>query len=112
MSSFNPWPAFAARVVNQTNGEERVEVKPRVIFMATMRSLMSNEEIAAIDKQVKCLVEPFSDLIVYNGSGVLFLWTASQVMASQHFVELCVTRLIVKLPRSQVVYHTHHQCVR
>ena len=56
----------------QTNGEERVEVKPRVIFMATMRSLMSNEEIAAIDKQVKCLVEPFSDLIVYNGSGVLF----------------------------------------
>ena len=56
----------------QTNGEERVEVKPRVIFMATMSSLVSDEEIAAIDKQVKCLVEPFSDLIVYNGSGVLF----------------------------------------
>ena len=56
----------------QTNGEERVEVKPRVIFMATMRSLVSDEEIGAIDKQVKCLVEPFSDLIVYNGSGVLF----------------------------------------
>ena len=56
----------------QTNGEERVEVKPRVIFMATMRSLVSDAEIAAIDKQVKCLVEPFSDLIVYNGYGVLF----------------------------------------
>ena len=56
----------------QSNGEERVEVKPRVIFMATMRSLVSDEEIAAIDKQVKCLVEPFSDLIVYNGSEVLF----------------------------------------
>ena len=56
----------------QTNGEERVEVKPRVIFMATMRSLVSDEEIAAVDKQLKSLVEPFSDLIVYNGSGVLF----------------------------------------
>ena len=49
-------------------------MKPRVIFMATMRSLASDEEIGAIDKQVKCLVEPFSDLIVYNGSGVLFYW--------------------------------------
>ena len=56
----------------QTNGEERVEVKPRVIFMATMRSLVSDEEIAAVDKQLKSLVEPFSDLIVYNGSEVLF----------------------------------------
>ena len=56
----------------QTNGEERVEVKPRVIFMATMSSLVSDEEIAAIDKQVKCLVEPFNDLIVYNGSRVFF----------------------------------------
>ena len=56
----------------QTNGEERVEVKPRVIFMATMRSLVSDEEIAAVDKQLKSLVEPFSDLIVYNGTGVLF----------------------------------------
>ena len=56
----------------QTNGQERVEVKPRVIFMATMRSLVSDEEIAAVDKQLKSLVEPFSDLIVYNGSGVLF----------------------------------------
>ena len=56
----------------QTNGEERVEVKPRVIFMATMRSLVSDEEIAAVDKQLKSLVEPFNDLIVYNGSGVLF----------------------------------------
>ena len=56
----------------QTNGEERVEVKPRVIFMATMRSLVSDEEIAAVNKQLKSLVEPFSDLIVYNGSEVLF----------------------------------------
>ena len=56
----------------QTNGEGRVEVKPRVIFMATMRNLMSEKEIAAVDKQLKSLVEPFSDLIVYNGSGVLF----------------------------------------
>ena len=57
----------------QTSGEERVEVKPRVIFMATMRSLVSEREIAAVDKQLKNLVKPFSDLIVYNSrSGVLF----------------------------------------
>ena len=56
----------------QTNGEKRVEVKPRVIFMATMRSLVSDEEIAAVNKQLNSLVEPFSDLIVYNGSRVLF----------------------------------------
>lgn len=56
----------------QTNGKEKVEVKPRVIFMATMKSLVSDEEIAAIDKQLKCLVEEFCDMIVYNGSGVLF----------------------------------------
>ena len=56
----------------QTNGEERVEVKPRVIFMATMRSLVSDEKIADIDRELKCLVEPFSELIVYNGTGVFF----------------------------------------
>ena len=56
----------------QTNGEERVEVKPCVIFMATMRSLVSNGKIADIDKELKSLVEPFSDLIVSNGTGVLF----------------------------------------
>ena len=33
---------------------------------------MSDKEIAAVNKQLKSLVEPFSDLIVYNGSGVLF----------------------------------------
>ena len=56
----------------QTKGKERVEVKPRVIFMATMRSLVSDKEIAAIEEQVKHLVKPFSKLIVYNGSKVLF----------------------------------------
>ena len=57
----------------QTSGEERVEVKPRVIFMATMRSLVSEREIAAVDKQLKNLVKPFSDLIVYNSRNrVLF----------------------------------------
>ena len=37
-----------------------------------LRSLVSDEEIAAVNKQLKSLVEPFSDLIVYNGSEVLF----------------------------------------
>ena len=56
----------------QTNGEEEVEVKPRVIFMATMCNLVKEETIAACDKQLKSLVEPFDDLIVYNGSRVFF----------------------------------------
>ena len=56
----------------QTKGKERVEVKPRVIFMATMSNLVSDKEIAAIEEQVKHLVKPFSDLIVRDGSKVLF----------------------------------------
>ena len=56
----------------QTYGEERVEVKPRVIFMVTMRSLVSDKEIAAINEQLECLVEPFIDLIVTNGTRIFF----------------------------------------
>ena len=58
----------------QTNGTEKVEVKPRVIFMATMKSLVSDEEIEAVDKQVKTLIEPFKKegLIVFNGTSSIF----------------------------------------
>ena len=56
----------------QTNGTERVEVKPRVIFMATMRSLVSAEEIEAVDKQLKTLIEPFKELVVSNGMSTIF----------------------------------------
>ena len=58
----------------QTNGTEKVEVKPRVIFMATMKSLVSDEEIEAVDKQVKTLIEPFKTegLVVFNGTNSIF----------------------------------------
>ena len=56
----------------QTNGAERVEVKPRVIFMATMRSLVSAEEIKAVDKQLMSLIEPFKELVVSNGTSTIF----------------------------------------
>ena len=56
----------------QTNGGERVEVKPRVIFMATMRSLVSAEEIEAVDKQLTTLIEPFKELVVSNGTSTIF----------------------------------------
>ena len=58
----------------QTNGTEKVEVKPRVIFMATMKSLVSYEEIEAVDKQVKTLIEPFEKegLVVFNGTSSIF----------------------------------------
>ena len=58
----------------QTNGTEKVEVKPRVIFMATMKSLVSDEEIEAVDKQVKTLIEPFEneELILPNGTSSIF----------------------------------------
>ena len=56
----------------QTNGTERVEVKPRVIFMATMRSLVSAEEIEAVDKQLTTLIEPFKELVVSNGTSTIF----------------------------------------
>ena len=56
----------------QTNGVERVEVKPRVIFMATMRSLVSAEEIEAVDKQLKTLIESFKELVVSNGRSTIF----------------------------------------
>ena len=58
----------------QTNGTEKVEVKPRVIFMATMKSLVSDEEIDAVDKQVKILIEPFKKegLVVFNGTSSIF----------------------------------------
>ena len=58
----------------QTNGTEKVEVKPRVIFMATMKSLVSDEEIKAVDKQVKTLIEPFEneELILPNGTSSIF----------------------------------------
>ena len=56
----------------QTNGVERVEVKPRVIFMATMKSLVSAEEIEAVDKQLTTLIEPFKELIVSNGISTIF----------------------------------------
>ena len=56
----------------QTNGTDRVEVKPRVIFMATMRSLVSAEEIKAVDKQLTTLIEPFKELVVSNGTSTIF----------------------------------------
>ena len=56
----------------QTNGVERVEVKPRVIFMATMKSLVSAEEIEAVDKQLTTLIEPFQELVVSNGTSTIF----------------------------------------
>ena len=56
----------------QTNGVERVEVKPRVIFMATMRSLVSAEEIEAVDKQLTTLIEPFQELVVSKGTSTVF----------------------------------------
>ena len=58
----------------QTNGTEKVEVKPLVIFMATMKSLVSDEEIEAVDKQVKTLIEPFKKegLVVFNGTSSIF----------------------------------------
>ena len=56
----------------QTNGTDRVEVKPRVIFMATMKSLVSAEEIEAVDKQLKTLIEPFKELVVFNGKSTIF----------------------------------------
>ena len=58
----------------QTNGTEKVEVKPRVIFMATMKSLVSDEEIEAVDKQIKTLIEPFKKegLVVFNGTSSIF----------------------------------------
>ena len=56
----------------QTNGIERVEVKPRVIFMATMKSLVSAEEIEAVDKQLTTLIEPFQELVVSKGTSTIF----------------------------------------
>ena len=58
----------------QTNGKDTVEVKPRVILMATMKSLVGEEEIKAIDKQVKTLIKPFEKerLIVPNGTSSIF----------------------------------------
>ena len=52
----------------QTNGVNTVEVKPRVIFMATMRDLVSESEIDAIDKKLYSLLAPYKDeeIIVYN----------------------------------------------
>ena len=52
----------------QTNGVNTVEVKPRVIFMATMKDLVSESDIDAIDKKLQFLLAPYKDqdIIVYN----------------------------------------------
>ena len=52
----------------QTNGINTVEVKPRVIFMATMRNLVSESEIDTIDTKLYSLLAPYKDedIIVYN----------------------------------------------
>ena len=52
----------------QTNGVNTVEVKPRVIFMATMESLVKESKIDAIDKKLHSLLAPYEDeeIIVYN----------------------------------------------
>ena len=52
----------------QTNGVNAVEVKPRVIFMATMKNLVTESEIDAIDTKLYSLLAPYKDedIIVYN----------------------------------------------
>ena len=50
----------------------RVEVKPSVIFMATMKSPVSAEEIKAVDKQLTTIIKPFQKLIVSKGSSTKF----------------------------------------
>ena len=45
-----------------------MEVKPRVVFMATMKNLVSESDIDTIDKQLYSLLAPYKDedIIVYN----------------------------------------------
>ena len=52
----------------QTNGVNAVEVKPRVIFMATMKDLVTESDIDAIDTKLYSLLAPYKDedIIVYN----------------------------------------------
>ena len=52
----------------QRNGENTVEVKSRVIFMATMKDLVTESEIDEIDEKLHSLLAPYKDedIIVYN----------------------------------------------
>ena len=52
----------------QRNGENKVEVKPRVIFMATMKDLVTESKIDEIDEKLHSLLAPYKDedIIVYN----------------------------------------------
>ena len=52
----------------QTNRGNKVKVNPRVIFMATMKSLVNESDIDAIDRKLCSLVAPYKKegIIVYN----------------------------------------------
>ena len=53
----------------QTSGDVKVKVQPRVILMGTMKSLVNDSQIAAINKDLMPLLKEFgADLIVPHGA--------------------------------------------
>ena len=59
----------------QTNGNKKVQVKPRVIFVGTMKRLVSKSKIVKVDKDLEYLCEKFKDredLIVRPGRGFVY----------------------------------------
>ena len=59
----------------QAMGGVRVEVKPKVIFVGTMKGLVSEEEFSTIDQELQTAIkvfEDFKDLVVFNGTRLIF----------------------------------------
>ena len=59
----------------QTNGNKKVQVKPRVIFVGTMKRLVSESKIDEVNKDLEYLCEKFKDredLIVRPGRGFVY----------------------------------------